>query len=455
MPPPLRVRENDTRASRSVAVGQNYAYDPSGLKPTRWGSIIKVAQTTGVYEIVMDENHGRPPYRTGGPFFLGRENFTTPVVASGDYKPTGVSSTGDNFRTAYTGGFVLNQWPSLPSLGSLPRKSTTYQTDLNPDDLQNLGNKAYNRLRPKVEKANLFQFFYELKEAPQMMGQSALAFANAEKAIVPLQEAIRLAGEGRKNFRSIKKSAIQMSKQTSGHFLNHVFGWAPFVKDVDDMLKLVDNYYTELAKAEKANGEWVHRRRTEPDIVSDVEVWNTTYAISHISHRHSFVPAINGCVSSSMRVRRVKSTQVWYEGRFRQYRPEFDRGVAMHDQVRSARAFLSLAGAKISPIVLWKITPWSWLADWFSNLGGNIQAVQDYLTGEVTSSYMYIMRYTRDSYIYAGYQQMSNGPDLSGSSARYREVKRREPASSPFGFTLSGELSPVQQLILAALASSK
>lgn len=450
-----RLRERDTRKTRAMAVGSSYYYDPKGVKPGVEGTVQTVTGVSGSYEICYDENHGRPPYFIGGPFFHALEDFSTPIVASGDYRPVGAASTGNLLR-GYTGGFIINQWPSLPNLGSLPKSPSSYDSHYNPDDLSGRGNAAYNRLRPKLENAGLAQALLEAGDLPGMLKGTAKYFSDIEGIVDGVKASFKYDSKWKGiKIRPEHLKKIRMSQRASDHFINVMFGWKPFLKDLGDLLDLCDQYFTKLKKAEKLNGRWVRRSFTEPPIVSSTQVWNTTYAYSHQLYRSSFLPAIGGAQSATMVVHRQKSTEIWYEGRFRVYRPEFDPGVEMHDQVRSAKQFLTMGGFNIKPSVIWAVTPWSWLADWFGNIGGNIRALEDYLSGEVVSKYMYIMRRTYDQYVYMGTQTFNNGPTLSGSSTRRREVKRRESAASPFGFSVNGDLSPVQLLILSALGISR
>jgi hypothetical protein len=150
-------------------------------------------------------------------------------------------------------------------------------------------------------------------------------------------------------------------------------------------------------------------------------------------------------------------SQVWYEGLFKFYRPEFDEGLAAgYPAVRKARQTLSLLGGNITPTVLYKITPWEWLADWFANLGDNVQALEDAATGQVAAKYAYIMRHTYDQYRYHTSSQSQGGPVVHVEAVRRLEVKRRVSSMSPFGFALSpAGLSQGQLAILGALGLSR
>jgi hypothetical protein len=322
----LRIRSRDTRKSKIIKVGQLSYYDPSGKLPTKAGPVVEVSSETGQLEYTIDENHGGPPYNEGGPFFLSRERAQTPVVASGSFKPIGSTTDGSGRLIAYSGGFVMKNLPSLATLGTLPTTSEDYSnSQLNPNNLQSLGTQAYSRLRPKVEKAGVAQALLEAGDTPRMLRTSAHVFHDLAKEL------------------GSSPNAMRMSKKLSDHFLNHVFGWVPFVKDLRDVLSLTDTYFTTVAKTTKDNGKWMNRRFVEDDVLDETTVYNVTRSSTSPLFLPYFSPNVGSQASSaSMLVKRQKLTRVWYEGRFRYYRPEFDPGVPMHPQVRSMRQALSL-----------------------------------------------------------------------------------------------------------------
>jgi hypothetical protein len=442
------MRTRDTRKTPEIVVGKSFYYHQT--KPQVDGSVIKVGGSTGALEICLDESHGRPPYRVGGPLFLAREHALRPVVASGTMKPWFPVPTApelSGYRSGYAGGFVLTNLPPLSSLGVLPTTQTAYSSRLNPDNLNSLGSKAYGRLRPKVEKAGVAQALYELKDLPGMLKTSAKGFSDLYAGFAGVPPGA-----------SISFRPRRMTKKAAGHFLNHVFGWVPFVKDLKDVLDVTDQYFTTVAQLTAQNGQWQSKRFFEDELLTESLVMDVTRTTSSPLLASYFAPsgARSNLLSNNIKVYRQQATRIWYEGKFLVYRPEFDPGVPMHPQIRSVKQALSVYGAKIDPMVLYKITPWSWLIDWFSNTGSVLQELMDSLTGEAVSKYMYLMRHTFDRYKYVCTQTHSLGnASLSGETYWQQELKVRVPASTSFGFTLPvGGLSGKQMAILAALGIS-
>jgi hypothetical protein len=331
-------------------------------------------------------------------------------------------------------------------------------TRTNPDNSSSLGANAYKRLRPKVEKVTLAQELIEARDVPKMLRQTAKMYHDLAKHAKRVRgsDLDVLAGHGYGMRRHQRLNTAQVGRDGAGHFLNYQFGWVPFVKGVGDMLDLVDNYYTYVERAKRKNGEWVRRRITEDDVASDTVVSDVTRDRSSPSFVEYYSPSYPGVQRARMQVRRQYVVRIWYEGKFRVYRPEFDQDAEMHPQVRSARQFLTLAGLNPDPVTLYKVTPWSWLIDWFSNTGALLQRFQDEISGTIVSKYMYVMREIFDRYAYTATQWRSNGPVQDGTTYRELRTKARFPATSNFDFSLpTGGLTDRQSAILIALGLAR
>lgn len=452
----LRIRSQDTRKTETIKVGKTFFYDPAGVKKNPPpGSPVSVTRPIGKLEWTIDENHGRPPYFVGGPFFQSSYESPFLVVASGRFAPSGVAIPG--WSAGYEGGFVLTNLPAVAPLGSLPTRMDDYSNaNLNPDDLSTLGDAAYQKLRPKVSKAGFAQAVFELREFPEMIKTSLFASPNY------LRDRVRASWKAANKHGKTNPMALQnilrghtktLPKHVASHFLNHNFGWVPFVKDINDVINVTNNYFTNVAKLEAANNEWRSRRFFEDELAASSLILSRTRDSSSSLFLVAFSPSLGSHAKSvTWNVYREKSTRVWYEGKFKVYRPEFDKGVKMHPQIRSMRQAMAIYGMEINPLFLYKITPYSWLADWLTGFGNNIQVLQDYITGEVVSKYMYCMRETYDRIRYHAFQSNDNGSNLSGEVISVQTVKRRVAAGSPFGFTLpAGGLSGKQLAILGAI----
>jgi hypothetical protein len=116
-----------------------------------------------------------------------------------------------------------------------------------------------------------------------------------------------------------------------------------------------------------------------------------------------------------------------------------------------------LLGTRITPAVLWELTPWSWLIDWFVDVQSAITAAGLQLDDGVLMRWAYLMRETRlkvSSTVNADglFVYGPNGP----ITATTHYVKKERVRGTPFGFGLNpASFTGGQWAILAALAISK
>jgi hypothetical protein len=446
----LRLRSRDLSTPFNQVLGKTFyrnkrnAYEMPGTPQS-------VFFAPGVVERSFDINNGKPPYNVGGPFFLVKVTEPTGVAADGTIFPYQAISEpagyplkgqpGDLWQVGYTGSFIHTGLPDLVSIGNKDISSPTdYRSTINKNDLSNLGGRAYGRLRPKVEVAGLGQAVAEADDVTRMLKTTSKGFHDIWKT---------MGGSGSGTFMQPKRLADQ--------FINVQFGWKPFVKDVSDMYNLITNYESHLDKAERLNDKWLKRRFAEDEILDQSKVYDENRNSSSPLFRTYLAPALGSgtCQNVRLQVMRQKMVRIWYEGSFKYYRPEFDKRIPMHENIRAGSQFLTLAGANINPTLIYKVTPWTWCLDWVTHTGDNIQLLQDMATNAVVSKYMYLMREEYDRYEYTSVHTYPNTV-ITGVSYQEVRVKRRVSAECPFGFSMPpGGLSGMQLGILGALGLSK
>lgn len=454
----LRVRE-DTRLTAALRVlGQHWSQNHSVLPGRQPPTITPTSDALescadGVRRVCIDENHGRPPYKEGGPFFqyqLLQPKY--PVDGGhvfGRIKTQSYGSVivrpGDEWRRHYSGSFTKStsdQPTSRTSLGGAEdiNSPDDYSSYVNPDDLQSLGNTAYGKLRPKVENVNLLQAIAEGKDIPKMLATTAKGFHSTWKAVGGDLSAA--------NWKATPKGAADQ-------FLNVAFGWRPFVNDIigtcDTVLFAADH----IASRERNNDRWMHRQFVEEAQTSNELLFSSTGNTSNMCSPSLGIDHVQP-FSGSYYISRQRMTQVWYEGVFKFYRPEFDKGLKTgYPSIKKLRQMATLLGLNLNATTLYRVTPWTWLVDWFANVGNNIQALEDLATNQVASKYMYLMRHTYDRFEYRCVFTDYAGVTFDLKWYKEARVKKRERAASPFGFSLPvGGLSSMQLSILAALGIS-
>lgn len=450
---------------RKKLLGEPWKYGPSFPlgKFRRFSNGVKVEESnlfaTGPlpsqeYERCWDEIHASEKkrghsnvYRTGGPFC--NIKVRVPVMETqgkGIHSTKGSPNFGPNSWWEYEGGFSnpLLAFDSIP----LARYSDAGGPILASNPLvpstADFESQAWKRIAPKIPRADLAVSLKEIGEIPRMMKQTAQHLHLAWKDLNPRYNA--------KKFMDPKRVADQ--------FLNTQFGWFPFISDIQKLSEATIFGAQFIGDIIAANGSWMHRKAILEHKETSVRI-----------HReYSF-----GCEPGGFQIQALCDSlmldgiscfgymdthedlvsHVWAEGCFKFYRPEFDRSLIGHDSAWSTvQRYMSLYGLRINPSFVYNITPWSWLVDYFSNLGDLVdRTTQEYFDGTV-AKYLYVMHHQLRKVTSRHYFNFWSGP-VTTEWTRYIESKQRKPTDSPYGFGVFGkDLSAKQWSILGALGLS-
>lgn len=156
---------------------------------------------------------------------------------------------------------------------------------------------------------------------------------------------------------------------------------------------------------------------------------------------------ISGYAFVDGRVEHTVETEYWFSGAFRYYIPG---GNSTQDKwERYAAEADRLLGVDLTPEVLWNLAPWSWMLDWFGDVGDVMTNVSNLGADGTVMQYGYLMERKN---IHQIWTSSFAGQPLR-SEVSYL-TKRRMPAS-PYGFGVTfADLSAKQLAILAALGLS-
>lgn len=231
-------------------------------------------------------------------------------------------------------------------------------------------------------------------------------------------------------------------KDISDLYLAYQFGWKPLLADIKDMLNYVQKV-DERIRFLKANAGKPVRREVQVAKTTDFVVLSDTAGIGLETNT---TPWWNPAKTQGdyRRVRTLAKTQeVWFSGRFVFYlddlkSPDLDK-----------RLYAKLLGLEVDPSFVWEAMPWSWLIDWFTNVGDVISNLHTEVADRQVSEYAYIMGKTTRLYTTAGTDGI-----VSGAMGRNFFTKRRQIVS-PYGLSAGANLSLRQSAILAALAHQK
>lgn len=315
----------------------------------------------------------------------------------------------------YTTPFVSTQMVALSS-GSYPviPKWDTADAD---------GNQAILKTYPTAPNASLLQMVAELKKEglPSLFGLQTY---------------------------SMKGSA---ARSLGGEYLNVAFGWTPLISDLDKLLKSVVSSSKTIQQMQRDSGKVVRRKRSFPTVREMVQSTETNEAARALPDSGSpFYGHIGKLITEETR-----TTEMWFSGAYTYFLDPGENLVGkaiMYEQLAN-----KLLGTRLTPSVLWELAPWSWLADWYANIGDNLAVAGAFQSDGLTLKYGYLMRKVTAEIMYTFI------PDAASVSAGaqvsrliLRTTSKERVKSSPFGFGIKPvQYTDRQVAILGALAFAK
>lgn len=260
---------------------------------------------------------------------------------------------------------------------------------------------GYARARPGNPVASAAQFIAELRDLPAAPFRSFFLKPGRNRRYgpltVPIVELPKLLHQRALTFKNL-----------GSEYLNYVFGWAPFVGDLRKMYYLWHDIDKRMAQIVRENGKPLTRKAR---VLSEttVERGGSVSSLHEITDNdaaleYDWTPKSVHLPSRTLRnlrgtrlqvdddqlsesrpfpfygvfgapsslalkgttlhsVMRVSQTKEWFTGKFRYYIPD----VGSSQWNKATR--LALFGAIPTPSTVWELMPWSWLIDWFTNVG--------------------------------------------------------------------------------------
>lgn len=375
--------------------------------------------------LLYSENHRHKNgvWLSGGPFLLRRRNY----IPSERFQGRGVYQASE-----YIVDFMADANSfTTPVVALTPAELSNFANIQNANTFS-YGATAWKRMRPGKAVFSGLNSLWELKDFPS----------------IPLRALARLA--------SIRKVGKE--------FLNAEFGWDPLLSDIRKMYELQVNTDKALAQLVRDNGRGIRRRTTLENstttrVVEDRLVSLPGQFISGYGH-----PTWGGGYTRTTTTETV-STHIWGCGRFRYYIP--DIGTSQWTK----RARRALWGLNPTPEVLWNALPWSWLADWFANVGDVMSNMSVGAAENLVADYAFTMRETSTkstTVVTSQWNGVQSAPGVHPSlrtsvpSGRFSLASSNEltmksrSTASPFGFGLHWpDFNDRQVAVLAALGISR
>lgn len=267
------------------------------------------------------------------------------------------------------------------------------------------------------------------------------------------------------------KDSSRFFRGLGSDFLNVEFGWKPFLAD---LLRAGDALRKATLQLSQ-NGQRVHRRYGVP--TKETQLSTTSFGQFDVGMRAGMGAPVgliptgfpapsqvlgqpwpyNQSIGSAPYNKKFASKRVtvdrWFEGEFSSFFPlDFDPTdyFSRLDQ---------LVNTKVTPEVLWNLTPWSWLVDWNLRIGDNLRANELRANDLLIMHYGYGMERTVYTTTLTA-SQPTNTPGYTypqSVSSIFRTTRKRRIRANPYGFGIGGAsaLTPEQLAILAALGLTK
>lgn len=427
-------------------LGKWYVWDGTKWATTNVSYSTQSSSYLGSIRYCKDLVNPGPPYLTGGPFTSLNCSLNP---WSEDTNPISVTSQPDFIFTApfnnrygqYIGRFGQPDFSGAdtyePYYGNMSQLLIQPGVFPSTSSYRALVSK---RLRPHLEKASL-----------------AVAIAEFRDNFVTLRNTAKYFHDVWKGLGGDKHNPLMAPKRVSDDFLSVQFGWMPFVGDVTDACRVLLFAQDYIAELTRKNNTWDHREATVEETESDVLI--SSGSGCRVQPNNSTMDNLYSTGSGSRytyEFRRVVKQRVWGSGDYKFYRPEFDDSLATYNSnFNKLQQYLIIGGIRLNPSVLYKITPWTWLLDWFTNTGDVIDELTAAAADGLVSKNLFLMCQRYEDIVLNQHLNFKNGPKTL-TFRRMIRSKQREHGETPFGFgLLPSDLSWKQWSILGALGITK
>ncbi len=247
------------------------------------------------------------------------------------------------------------------------------------------------------------------------------------------------------------KQRSNVARQAGSNYLNIQFGWKPLVNDVLSLADTVTRAGDILKQLQRDAGRPVRRKSIVLQELS--EPTRTVIGIGPPSVGGiSYNPAGFGRWVLETQVQRT----VTFSGSFCYYIPG---NISSHNAIISGAAKANaLFGIEITPSRLWNLTPWSWMADWFTNSKEVISNLERFSSGNLVMYYGYLTevaiaenRYSYEPLYAASDSNAGSAPTVILQTKSINRVK-----ANPYGFGITWDgLDPFQLSILTSLGITR
>jgi len=360
-----------------------------------------------------------------------------------------VPGAGSSVDVLYRGPIGLFRVYSIPNTNPLwaPYSKVAFANAIPKPDLVSLGPKAIHGAAPARSHASLAVALMELRDGlPKIPGMAL------------------------KNTKKVRNTHGSLGDE----YLNLVFGWSPAIGDIKSILTAMVNAGKILNQYSRDSDHFVRRHLFFPEEKSTTLYQGTGIQLgatpsfpdanSNVSPGVVNVSGSNGIKytdgKGGISLVYTETTKTWFSGA---YRYHLDNGPDLFSRItRTAQQAGQLLGARLDPASLWQAMPWSWLIDWFTDIGDIIaNGTNSTFDGQVLQ-YGYLMRTTtRTATIstdapVAARQPSGDFQNVGILTTTFVSQRKDRIRATPFGFGLNpNSFSAQQWAVLGALGMTR
>jgi len=323
----------------------------------------------------------------------------------------------------------------------------------------------------RSESALLTDGAFLIKKASPIASQASLVGAVAELLKDGIPEML---------FSSIMKVASSRKRDTikalAGDYLNYMFAVSPTINDIKKLIEAIMKLDRQIKQLKRDSGKDIFRSRGLPNSETTNESTLDSPASFAVALPTSGIsqpltgnylwgnPSLSPVLRGSATTRDTRET--WFTGSFTyylerllppKYMTDFFGSVlqvkdfSMLNDILIGEYLIGASPENFNISVGWQLTPFSWLVDWFADVGTVIDNANTFNNLGLVMNYGYLMcKETRDI------SMTLNMRDGSSQSAHWRYERKRRRRANPFGFGLTdSSLSTTQQSLLGALVLSR
>lgn len=248
------------------------------------------------------------------------------------------------------------------------------------------------------------------------------------------------------------------TKDIGGEYLNIEFGIKPLLSDLRSVWQSLSNASAVIRQFERDSGRQVRRRLTLRDGTTASDVGKvTSFPLMGTGYSSIYRNALFSQRSAATTIIDNLDEKVVFSGAYTyNAHQNLTNSQLLNNIAGYEQRANKLLGTRLTPSLIYNMAPWTWMLDWFVNIGDFVHNVSAFSQDSLVLKYGYIMHEThakRTFYSDKALAWNSRPLILSRTSHIHRKSRTR---ATPYGFGLKLEnFNPRQWAILAALGLTK